>query len=325
MESGAIRLFSTWNLAILLVLLIVMFSILKGDTFLTAFTFQSMINSRSINALIALAVMIPLASNNYDLSVASILGISQVLANGLQTQQHLPWPVAGLICLALGAGIGLINGVLVTRFRINSFIATLGSGTFLLGTNQWYTGGRQVVGVLPHSFTAISAKLPLIGLPAPAVYVIVAALVLWVVFDYLPLGRFLYVIGDSPRAAELSGIPSRRYVTLAFIASGDARGLRRDRPAGAASGRPEHGRAGTHAAGVHRRPARGDRRQAGAPERVGHGARGGGFGGRGGGTDAARRAVLRREPVQRRHADPGGRPRARRLSAAASSAPPPSA
>ena len=67
---------------------------LKGDTFLTAFTFQSMVNSRSINALVALAVMIPLASNNFDLSVASILGISQVLANGLQTQQGLPWQLA---------------------------------------------------------------------------------------------------------------------------------------------------------------------------------------------------------------------------------------
>jgi ribose transport system permease protein len=219
-SSGAVRVFSTWNLAILLVLLIAVFSVLKSDTFLTAFTFQSMINSRSINALIALAVMIPLASNNYDLSVASILGISQVLANGLQTQQHLPWPMAALACLLLGAAVGLVNGVLVTRFRINSFIATLGSGTFLLGSNQWYTGGRQVVGVLPHSFTLISGKLPVIGLPAPAVYVAIVALVLWVVFDHLPLGRFLYVIGDSPRAAELSGIPAKTYVTLAFVASG---------------------------------------------------------------------------------------------------------
>src|SRR5262249_44443697 len=83
-KASATHFFSVWNLAVLLVLLIVVFSILKGDTFLTAFTFQSMVNSRSINALIALAVMIPLAANNFDLSVASILGISQVLANGLQ-------------------------------------------------------------------------------------------------------------------------------------------------------------------------------------------------------------------------------------------------
>ena len=211
---------SVWNLAILLVLLIVVFSLLKGDTFLTAFTFQSMMNSRSIYALAALAVMIPLASNNFDLSVASVLGISQVLANGLQTQQGLPWQVAALACIALGAFVGFINGLLVARAKINSFIATLGAGTLLLGLNQWYTGGRQVVGLLPPDFVALSGMLPYIGTPVALAYVVAVALVLWVVFDYLPVGRYLYVIGDSPRAAELTGINAKTYVTLAFVASG---------------------------------------------------------------------------------------------------------
>lgn len=212
--------FSVWNLAILLIALLVFFSILKSDTFLTAFTFQSIVNSRSINAMAALAVMIPLASNNYDLSVASVIGMTQVLANGLQTQQGLPWLEAVALCLLLGVGIGLVNGLLVTRARINSFIATLGTGTLLLGLNQWYTGGMQVVGLLPPEFTALAGKLPYTGLPLALVYLLVIAAVLWVVFDYLPLGRYLYVIGDSPRAAELTGISSTTYVTLAFVASG---------------------------------------------------------------------------------------------------------
>jgi ribose transport system permease protein len=220
LRGRAVQLFAVWNLLILLVLLIVFFGIIKGDTFLTPFTFQSLVNSRSINALVALAVMIPLASNNFDLSAASVLGISQVLANGLQTQQGLPWWVAVIACLALGALVGLINGVLVTRVRINSFIATLGSGTFLLGLNQWYTGGRQVVGALAPDFMLISGKLGATGIPLPVIYLLVVAVGLWVVFDYMPVGRFLYVIGDSPRAAELTGIPTGRYVTLAFVASG---------------------------------------------------------------------------------------------------------
>ena len=219
-RTSALHLFSVWNLAILLVVLILVFSLLKGDTFLTAFTFQSMVNSRSINALVALAVMIPIAANNFDLSVASILGISQVLANGLQTQQGLPWQAACLLCIIMGAIVGLINGLLVTRARINSFIATLGSGTLLLGLNQWYTGGRQVVGVLPREFVAISGKIPFTGIPLAVVYVLVVVILLWVVFDYLPLGRFLYIIGDSPRAAELNGISQTLYVTIAFVASG---------------------------------------------------------------------------------------------------------
>jgi ribose transport system permease protein len=220
LRSRAMHLFATWNLLILLVLLIALFGVVKGDTFLTAFTFQSMVNTRSINAMVALAVMIPLAANHFDLSAASVLGISQVLANGLQTQQGLPWQVAVALCIALGALIGLVNGILVTRVRINSFIATLGSGTFLLGLNQWYTGGRQVVGPLAPGFLSLSAKIDHTGLPLPVAYLLVIGVLLWVVFDYLPAGRWLYVIGDSPRAAELTGIPIARCVTLAFVASG---------------------------------------------------------------------------------------------------------
>ncbi len=214
------QLVSVWHLAILLVLLILLFALLKPDTFLTGFTFRSMANSRAINALVALAVMIPLAANQFDLSAASVLGIAQVLANGLQTQQHLPWPLACLMVLAMGGLVGALNGLLVTKARINSFIATLGTGTILLGLNQWYTGGRQIVGALDPAFTSLSAVVPGLGVPAPLLYVLVIGLILWVVFDYLPLGRYLYVIGDNPRAAVLSGIPADRYVVLAFVASG---------------------------------------------------------------------------------------------------------
>jgi ribose transport system permease protein len=219
-QGGLARFIATWNLLILLVLLIVLFAALKPDTFLTPFTFRSMANSRSINALAALAVMIPLAANHFDLSVASVIGIAQVLANGLQTQQHLPWQLAVLLVLVLGAIVGLINGVLVTRFRISSFIATLGTGTVLLGLNQWYTGGRQVVGRLDPAFLKLSTIVPGLGVPSPLLYVVAIAVVLWLVFDYLPLGRYLYVIGDNPRAATLVGIRSERYVILAFIGSG---------------------------------------------------------------------------------------------------------
>ena len=313
-KSSATHFVSVWNLAILLVLLILVFSFLKGDTFLTAFTFQSMMNSRSINAMVALAVMIPLASNNFDLSVASILGVSQVLANGLQTQQGLPWEVAALACIALGAFVGLVNGLLVARAKINSFIATLGTGTLLLGLNQWYTGGRQVVGLLPADFVALSGKIPHTGVPAAVVYVLIIAIVLWVVFDYLPLGRYLYVIGDSPRAAELTGINATTYVTLAFVASGTLAAFAGVMLAGAASGRPEHGRPGADAAGLHRRAARRDRHSPRPSECLGHGARGRRSRGRGRRPDAAWRAVLRGEPLQRR--DARARRRACRLHAA---------
>lgn len=217
------RAISVWGLLVLLVVLIIAFSILKPDTFPTAFNFRSIVSNKSIQALVALAVFIPMVANHFDLSSGFMLGVSQVLAIGLQSQygQGLPWMVACLLVLLLGAAVGLINGLLVTRVRMDSFIATLGIGTMLYGLNAWYTGGQQVLGILPASFLAISAtvKIAGFGVPAPALYVLVVSVGLWIVFEYLPLGRHLYVLGANPRAAELNGISARRYVTLAFIAS----------------------------------------------------------------------------------------------------------
>ena len=219
-DNRIMRVVSVWGLLIVLVVLIVLFIILRPTTFPTAFTFSSLTSNRSIYALAALAVMVPMTANHFDLSVAGTIGISQILAIGLQTQQGLPWWLACVLVIALGAGVGLVNGVLVARIKINSFIATLGTGSVLLGLLQWYTEGRQVVGDLAPEFIAMSARIPGTPVPMALVYVIVLALVLWVVFEFTPVGRYLYVIGDNPRAAELNGIPETRLVTSAFVISG---------------------------------------------------------------------------------------------------------
>jgi ribose transport system permease protein len=208
---------SVWGLLILLILLIIVFSLLRPDTFLTFFNIKSILNNQSVQALVALAVFIPMAANQFDLSAGFNVGISQVLAIGLQGQ-GLPWWAAVIAVVLMGALVGLINGVLVTRVKIDSFIATLGTGTVLYGLNAWYTGGQQVLADLPPQFLAISGTIGII--PAPALYTLIVSVVLWLVFEFLPLGRYLYVLGSSPRAAELNGISARRYITLAFVAAG---------------------------------------------------------------------------------------------------------
>lgn len=211
------RAVSVWGLLVLLILLIVVFSLLKPDTFLTYFNIRSILSNKSVQALVALSVFIPMASNQFDLSAGFNVGISQVLAIGLQGQ-GLPWWAAVLVVLLMGAFVGLANGFLVTRVKIDSFIATLGTGTVLYGLNAWYTGGQQVLASLPDAFLDISGNIWII--PAPAAYALIVSLVLWIVFEYLPLGRYLYVLGASPRAAELNGISAKRYVTYGFVAAG---------------------------------------------------------------------------------------------------------
>jgi ribose transport system permease protein len=223
------RFMSTYALLVLLVLLIAIFSLVLPDTFPTVFNARTIVSDKSTIALLALALMIPLAANQFDLSVGFTLGLTSVLAVGFQihttagtaTVWHpeMPWPLAIFAILLVGGIVGLVNGILVTWARIDSFIATLGMGTLLLGVTYWYSGGVQVYGDLSVAFTNITDASPL-GIPAPAIIVFIIAIVMWIVFEYLPIGRFLYAIGASPRAAELSGIPSRRYILLAFVASG---------------------------------------------------------------------------------------------------------
>ena len=216
--SGLVaRAISVWGLLVLLILLVVAFSFLKPDTFLTYFNIRSILSNKSVQCLVALAVFIPMVSNQFDLSAGFNVGISQVLAIGLQGQGW-PWWAAVAAVIVMGALVGLVNGTLVSRVKIDSFIATLGTGTVLYGLNAWYTGGQQVLASLPPEFLAISGNIG--AVPAPAVYALIVSLVLWLVFEYLPLGRYLYVLGASPRAAELNGISAKRYVTLGFVAAG---------------------------------------------------------------------------------------------------------
>lgn len=213
------ELVATYGLTIVFVLVMVIFGTLRPSTFFSTININTILVGQSVTAMLALAEMIPLATRQFDLSVGFHLGMAQVLVVGFQVQQGLPWPVAAVVILVIGALVGAVNGVLVTRFRIDSFIATMGVGTLLYGISNWYSGGQQIVGSdLPDSFTNLTSIYHYI--PLPALYVALAAIVLWVVSERLPIGRNLYVIGASPRAAELVGIRVDRHVVAAFAVSG---------------------------------------------------------------------------------------------------------
>jgi ribose transport system permease protein len=180
---------------------------------------RSILSDKAIIALLSLAAMIPMVAGRIDLTVGYGIVLWHILAISLQTMAGLPWPVAVAIVLALGIITGALNGILVEVARIDSFIATLGTGTILYALALWHTGGRQMVGELPQAFYAINGTF-VAGLPITAFYVLAITVFLWVVLDYTPVGRYLYAIGANQRAAELNGIPTRKFVVGAFVTSG---------------------------------------------------------------------------------------------------------
>jgi len=213
------RLLPVYGLVILTALLILLFSILLPQTFPTMLNLRSIISDKTIIAILSLAAMIPMAAGRIDLTIGYGIVLWHVLAISLQTMFGLPWPVAVLIVILLGAFTGFLNGLLVEIAKIDSFIATLGTGTVLYAIALWHTGGRQVVGMLPQGFYALNGTM-VFGLPITGIYVLVLAFVMWIVLEYLPIGRYIYAIGANPKAAALNGIPVRRFVIGAFVTSG---------------------------------------------------------------------------------------------------------
>jgi ribose transport system permease protein len=214
-----VRLIPTYGLVILMFGLILFFSVLLPNTFPTLLNLRSILSDKAIIALLSLAAMIPMVAGRIDLTVGYGIVLWHILAISLQTMYGLPWPVAVAVVLILGIVVGALNGLLVEVARIDSFIATLGTGTILYALALWHTGGRQMVGQLPDAFYAINGTF-VFGLPITAFYVLAITLILWVVLDYTPIGRYLYAIGANQRAAELNGIPTRKFVIGAFVTSG---------------------------------------------------------------------------------------------------------
>ncbi len=217
--QAVVRLLPVYGLPIIMLLLAALFSVLLPETFPTMLNLRSVISDKGVIALLALAAMIPMTAGKIDLTVGYAIVIWHILAISLQTAFAIPWPLAVLIVLALGALVGVLNGLLVEVAQIDSFIATLGTGTVLYAVALWYTGGRQVVAPLPRGFLAINGT-QLFGLPIAGAYVLTVAIVLWAILEYTPVGRYLYAIGANPGAAALNGIPVRRFTIGAFVASG---------------------------------------------------------------------------------------------------------
>jgi ribose transport system permease protein len=218
-------LLSVHGLTILALALIVLFSILLPTTFPTDLTLRGVLIDQSPVLLLAFGEMIVISCGQYDLSVGYGIGATSIIVIVLQLHQpHFPWELAVVVTLLSGLALGLVNGVLVHFAKIDSFIATLGTGYAAFGFSEWYTGGAQVAGNLPSAFNSISSTT-IAGIPLPAIMIFFLALILWVCFEFLPLGRYMYALGSNPRASELTGIPRGRYVVGGFMASGLLTGI----------------------------------------------------------------------------------------------------
>ncbi len=206
-------------LPMILLIFIVVFSVLRPDTFFTAANLTTTLALQAVLAILCLSLLLPLIVGELDLSVAANLGLSVVLVTGLTSQSGWPLPIAVVTALGVPALIGLVNGVLIARVGVNAFVVTIAMSALVTSVIGGYTQGNVFYENIPHGLVDLG-RGDLLGIPKPVVYAAVIAIGLWYVLSSTPLGRYLYAIGGSKDAAALSGVPVKRLTVLAFVGAG---------------------------------------------------------------------------------------------------------
>jgi ribose transport system permease protein len=206
-----------WGVVLFLVVLFALFSVLRPDLFFTLDNVRVMVIGQATTLLLAMAVIVPLRAGDFDLSVASVMVVTGCLVSFLVTH-GVQGGLACLLAVLVGPLVGLVNGILVVRCGINSFIVTLGMVTIGFGVATAITGGT-IASTLPHDLIKF-ASYQLWGLPSPVWLGWIVALIVWYVFQYTPVGRYLLFIGGNRSSANLAGLRVAVYRQLAFVFSG---------------------------------------------------------------------------------------------------------
>jgi len=205
-------------LALLLLIAVVGGTLLSKD-FLTADNWANLLANFVEIALMALPLSLIVISGEIDLSVASMLGFSSSLL-GLLWEYKLAMPLGILICLAVGALCGALNGFLIVRFRLPSLAVTIGTLALFRGF-AYITLGDKAVADFPPEYAEFGiGVIPYTFVPMPFLLFIVLALIFWVILHHTTVGRSLYAIGGNQTAARFSGVNINRLKMLLFIVSG---------------------------------------------------------------------------------------------------------
>ena len=201
----------------------VVFSIWVPSTFPTLSTAKQILNTNATTALAALAITIPLAARVFDLSFAYTMTLTGVVVAHF-LGAGVPLEPAVALGLATGVLIGLINAIVVVTMQIDSFIATLATGSLIQAFITMATGDTPIINTRLDGAFAKIGQTTIAGFTLPVVYVIVAAVAIWFLLEHTALGRRLYATGFNPDAAKLAGVRVNRLRFMSLIVSGSLAG-----------------------------------------------------------------------------------------------------
>lgn len=192
---------------------------LMTGNFYTVYNIGTLIRQVAFVIIVAMGQTVVLISGGIDLSVASIAALCSMVAAQLLTMTSLPPMVSIGLALLLGATLGMMNGILIHKLNLSSFIVTLASGAIFSGIVYVVTKGMPIIGV-PKSVTVIGQGFLFGLIPYPAIIMLVIFIVMKLMLDRTTFGRHIYAIGGNELAAEIVGVHVGRTKVLVFALAG---------------------------------------------------------------------------------------------------------
>lgn len=175
----------------------------------------NLLNQTSPLAVVVLGQMLVLLVRGIDLSVASVMATSAVIATAFRSSDDSMMPIITVTCLLFGAFVGLVNGYLIAVRRVSAFLATLATMIVLQGLRFAYTGGSNS-GTLPPAFRELG-RGQLLGVPYSAIILLLVAALLALALNKTTFGRRVYLIGNNPEGAYLAGIRVTRLTIICHV------------------------------------------------------------------------------------------------------------
>ncbi len=197
-----------------LLIIIIVFSILRPAAFLTVRNWSNIIEQISLLAIIAIGATVVMVIGEFDLSIANAASFAGILTAILLVRDYSMFLVIPFV-LFLSFAFGLINGFLVAKLNILSFITTLSSGTFLEGITFWISGGTIIFSGIPDEFL-IWGQSSFLKIPIVIWIMFLAAFIFWYIFNQTMFGRYLYAIGGNETASRYSGIKIEKNKLISF-------------------------------------------------------------------------------------------------------------
>ncbi len=214
------KLYERYGLFAILLLLGAVFTALNPN-FFTLYNIQNIFKQSSINGLIAFGMTFVILLGCIDLSVGSILALVGFITSTLIVAFQVPSFIAIVLGLALGVGLGLINGLLVARVKLQPFIATLITMTVYRGITLILSDGLPVRNISQYSTIAEFINRGSLGIiPVSMLILLLVFAVIWVLLNKTVFGRHLYATGGNEEAARLSTVPTEKVKIWGFVLSG---------------------------------------------------------------------------------------------------------